>query len=518
MAQVIVIHYGGVKVNGKYETLVFYEGLISALRKNGNNVMEIITNDFLNRAWNGSNELRPEIQSERLMGDILRFQPDLIISFNNSSIKGLEKSVDCPIAIWDADHFYHFNDLDELRANINRYIFFCSQKSDIFDCQAILGASRDQCYLMKPATSVISDESVEKKHVISFVGTAFGNSEEKKKLQQHEESYVALAKEILSQEESVENLAQKYAHIPEVEQTILDFGSVSARANTLAHVAPLGLNIHGGNGWLEVGLDSSLDIFCAYNPERVYSLKQTEDLYNASKIGLNINHAQAKSGYSWRVMDILASSAALVSNYSSDLEDELGKDLSKLIFYKTPMEAHEICSRLIRDENLRTEIVRRSNEIVRKYHTWEIRVSEMQDILGVNLVSIQRQQGEYILLDSRNYQSSYFEALSHLHSRGHILIRIVRFMLPYGVVKIMKQENVRSNVRRVKEYLMESVCFVLPYGLAKFVLNKANWNLLHRQILDIFCTGIPKRELISIRLIRFLLPYGFVRIVRWMKR
>ena len=131
MAQVIVIHYGGVKVNGKYETLVFYEGLISALRENGNNVMEIITNDFLNRAWNGSNELRPEIQSERLMGDILRFQPDLIISFNNSSIKGLEKSVDCPIAIWDADHFYHFNDLDELRANINRYIFFCSQKSDI---------------------------------------------------------------------------------------------------------------------------------------------------------------------------------------------------------------------------------------------------------------------------------------------------------------------------------------------------------------------------------------------------
>jgi hypothetical protein len=37
--------------------------------------------------------------------------------------------------------------------------------------------------------------------VISFVGTAFGNSEEKKKLQQHEESYVALAKEILTREE-----------------------------------------------------------------------------------------------------------------------------------------------------------------------------------------------------------------------------------------------------------------------------------------------------------------------------
>lgn len=447
MANVIVIHYGGMLVKGKYQSLVFYEGLIGALRKNGNNVMEIITNDLLERPWNGSNRLRSIINRSKLIKEIVSFKPDLIISFNNSSIEGLENEVKCPIAVWDADHFYHFNDLDKLRANKGRYVFFCSQSSDIADCQKIIGADPDQCFLVKPATSIRSDVTHEKTNNVLFIGTPFFNNDEKGKFYGHKKAYVELVKEMMRGEESGESLMHKYrGRIPGVDQTILDFGSVPNRANTLAHVAPLGLSIHGGAGWLEIGLDFSLDIFSAYNPERIYSVAQTQEAYNKSKIGLNINHTQAKSGYSWRVMDILASSAVLVSNYSKDLADDLGEELAREVFYSTPQEAYELCKKLLQDESLRMRIVQRSNEIVDKCHTWEVRVGEIENILKMKLVNKQVPEGKYILLDAKEYFLWFFEKLLNARNQegGNIFIRsygfltmLIRFIIPYGIVKFM---------------------------------------------------------------------------------
>ncbi len=346
MAKILIIHYGGIKVAGKYRTFIFYEGLIETFRDNGNDVMEIITNDFLKRPWNGSNELNFGISASKLIGDIKKFGPDLVISFNNSSIENLEREIDCPIAIWDADHFHHFNDIEKLKRNKDRFLFFCSQTSDIPDCQRIFGVRREQCFLMKPATSVRPDFLVEKSHNIVFIGTPFGNDSEKNKLHRHKGRYVELMKDLAADNRDVESITKKYADILDVEQTVLDYGSVANRTSVLSHVAPLGLDLRGGEGWLDIGLDSSMDIFAAYNPEKVYSVEQTARIYNRSKIGLNINHAQAKTGYSWRVMDILGSSAVLVTNYSEDLAADLG-DLSENVFYYSPREAYELCDRLL---------------------------------------------------------------------------------------------------------------------------------------------------------------------------
>ncbi len=446
---VIVIHYGGMLVEGKYKTFVFYEGLAEALQKNGNNVMEIITNDFLERPWNGSNKLKHKINRPRLIKRLVDFDPDLIISFNNSSIEGLENEVQCPIVIWDADHFYHFNDLEKLKSNKDRFIFFCSQSSDISDCQKILGADPKRCFLVKPATSIRADSGNHKTENIIFIGTPFGNHSERDKLHKYRKQYIELTKKLIDKEIDLDYLVHEYRKIPDLQQTILDFGSVATRTNTLAHVAPLGMSIYGGAGWLDVGLDSSLDIFDAYNSKKIYSISQTQEAYNSSKIGLNINHTQAKSGYSWRVMDILASSAVLVSNYSQDLADELG-DLSKEIFYNNPREAYELCSKLLKDEALRKDIVRRSNEIVNKFHTWEKRVSEIENILQLQLVNEQAIKGGYVLLEAKDYQRFLFVGVSRFtRSRGllrrffrryneNVLVRGLRFITPYGIVKMVR--------------------------------------------------------------------------------
>lgn len=496
MANIAVIHYGGVKVKGEYKTFIFYEGLVEALRKNGNDVMEIITNDFLVQPWGGTNELKSKINRAKLVNDVVSFKPDLVISFNNSSIDGLENIVSCPIAVWSADHFYHFNDLEKLKSNKDRFIFFCAQSGDMADCQKIIGANPEKCFRVKPATSVQSDLNHKKINNIIFVGSPFGNYEEKEKLHKYKKEFVELGKKIIKKEGGASELTRAYKKIQDVHQTILDFGSVANRTCVLSHVAPLGLSIHGGDGWLDVGLDSSLDIFDAYNPTQIYSVAQSQDAYNGSKIGININHSQAKTGFSWRVMDILASSAVLVSNSSADLLEELG-DISKEVVYNTPQEAYELCKKLLQDEDLRMRIVRRSNEIVSKFHTWEIRVSEIEKILQIKLTNEQVLKGKYILLDARDYLSWFSKKIIDAHNKEgnrifvkvyDFLVKFVYSVLPYGIVKLMLLNNTEKR-------------FLLGANFFFRVLNKDD---LEQNLI--------------MRIIRFILPYGLVKAVRMLKK
>jgi spore maturation protein CgeB len=526
MANILIIHFGGVLVDGKYRTFIFYEGLIDALRKNGNNVIEIITNDFLERPWSGSNKLKPGINRIKLIKEIIKFNPKLVISFNNSSIEGLEDEVSCPIVVWDADHFYHFNDLDKLKANKERYLFFCSQSSDIADCQKILGVNREKCSLVKPATSIKSDLAHKKTSNIIFIGTPFDNNSEKEKLHKYKKDYVELTKQLIHDKSNLEDLVYKYKKIPKVEQTILDFGSVANRTNTLAHVAPLGLNIHGGDGWLDIGLDSSLDIFKGYNPKHIYSMAQTQEAYNSSKIGLNINHAQAKSGYSWRVMDILASSAVLVSNYSKDLAEDLG-DIGREVFYSNPQEAYELCLKFSSNEHLRRSVVQRSNEIVRKFHTWEIRLGEIEAILKIKLTNQQAAEGEYIVLDAKKYQEIFSAEIIKLNNIAlsfsknfaqtiiyglakifvaiiNIMLGLIRFVTPYGIVKLTRvlRTNLVAELFKKNHYQKE----------LKF--PKLSLKNFYKKLLR-FCYKHKKDILIII--IRLISPYGFVEIYRFIK-
>ena len=486
MANVVVIHYGGVKVEGKYKTFIFYEGLIGALQKNGNDVMEIITNDFLRRPWGGSNDLNWGIKRSKLIRDIVAFNPDLVISFNNSSIDGLEEVVSCPIAVWSADHFYHFNDLEKLKASKDRFIYFCAQSGDIADCQKIIGASPDRCFRVKPATSIRPDLNRKKTNNIVFIGSPFGNYEEKDKLYRYKKEYVELVKKLIRKEGNEKELAHRYRKIRNVKQTILDFGSVANRTNVLSHVAPLGMKIHGGEGWLDVGLDSSLDIFNAYDPKQVYSIAQTEDAYDSSKIGININHSQAKTGFSWRVMDILASSAVLVSNHSADLEEELG-DLSRELIYHSPQEAYEICLKLIKDDALREKIVERSNEIVNKSHTWEIRICEIEKIVGIKLVNKKSTEGACLLLEAKNYRTMLSSATFSLGINQDFVMGCIIFILPYGIVKIMRNKEERNMLLDVRNYRK----------LSLFGHENTNKN--------------------PMRIIRFMSPHGIVSLIRRLK-
>ena len=115
MAKIVITHMSPFLFNGEFQSSVFYDGLIKGFNDEGHDVLQIITSDFLKSPWNGSNDPFSQASKNQVAQKIKDFTPDLVISFNNSSITDIENIVDCPIALWDADTFQFFNDKEKIR-------------------------------------------------------------------------------------------------------------------------------------------------------------------------------------------------------------------------------------------------------------------------------------------------------------------------------------------------------------------------------------------------------------------
>ena len=95
---------------------------------------------------------------------------------------------------------------------------------------------------------------------------------------------------------------------------------------------------------------------------KVYSIQHNQDIYNRSKIGINVSHLQATSGFPWRVMDIMASNACLVTDKHEDFKRLFGK--IPIPTYDSASEAYMVCKELLKDEARRREIVMQCQEVI----------------------------------------------------------------------------------------------------------------------------------------------------------
>ena len=154
------------------------------------------------------------------------------------------------------------------------------------------------------------------------------------------------------------------------------------RARYLTAVADLGLDLRG-RSWADDSMKYFPELCLCYNKEQVFSLSENEAFYNNSKIGFNTNHIQAQSGFSWRVCDIMASNACLVSEYKSGLASTF-PDIP-LPTFTSPAEAREQCQRILKEENLRHDIVAASHEEIEKNHRIKNLLDEMEDFLNMKL-------------------------------------------------------------------------------------------------------------------------------------
>ena len=92
---------------------------------------------------------------------------------------------------------------------------------------------------------------------------------------------------------------------------------------------------------------------------------------------------QAASGFPWRVMDIMASNACLVTDYHAGFKRLFGG--IPIPVYESASEAYELCRQLVKDQSRRREIVLQCQETVANKYRFKHLLPKLEEYSGVTL-------------------------------------------------------------------------------------------------------------------------------------
>lgn len=373
----------------------FYEGFINALLREGNDVLLMITNHFHANPWI-TNEPAESIDIKTVHAAVAAFNPDLIITCNNSLFTGIADLVDCPILVWAMDSPPIFCDQAILKKKVTRYQFICPTTEFYPLLKSLFRAKNNQMHIIPYATDFVA-EPLAQAIPISFIGTKFlptpeireiifkvlENEPIRKDLQRFisdfEKDVLANPQVLLSAlSHSTRTVLEKIPHVG-----LLNLLSSNFRSQTLYHIHDLGLHLYGSQSWIDF-FDFSLSFAFCFQKESVCTMAENQSLYNSSKIAINITHAQAKNTFGWRVRDIMATNACLVSDYRKDLITLFAKYVDIPIFHNA-YDARKLCQKLLKDDIWRREIVENSQLAIEEGHRFNHRLIELEKTFGLNL-------------------------------------------------------------------------------------------------------------------------------------
>jgi len=413
MSKIFISFFSGVIDSNNPEAIpCFYESFIQGLKNQGNEIFVHITKKF---GVNFNNI------PESLLSEIKDFNPDVMFFFNNS-FYDVSKEFDCPIFVYEVDSPLFYSNKEALKQNIDRYKFIVVQEESAKILKEEYKA-KDNNILIAPFFTEIQNEKAEIKQNICFIGSKFTSAKNntpysKFMTSNPSKDEIILYKKLLAEYEknpflTKEELFKKF-HVSSkliiqnfVMYTIMFLISDYNRTKTLSCVSDLGLKIYGTSGWMEDNYNEP-GLILNFDKTPVYTLKDNQNTYNTSKIGININHIQAKQGFSWRVCDIMASGACLVSEYKPDLVKYFSS--INLPMFQNPYEARELCVKLLNEENYRNDIVAASNEIINKSFRFCNVKNLIENYFGISLSGKQESVKlviDQVELEKRNIKPKY---------------------------------------------------------------------------------------------------------------
>lgn len=430
MAKVLISYFG----LEEYRKSIFFESFIDALAEQGNEVLYLNTTGFLDKAWNGNNDLKELIQVNELLDEVRRFSPDLCITFNNSIPSIIVNMLDVPIIIWHADTFMYFNDKDKLKLNPGRYFYVCPFERDIKTLKKELSVSSDKILNILPATSVKS-ELLDQDINISFIGSLFQYpcfSEKLRDVKNREmimKAYnIAKSDPLADIEEIGQQLSSQHALESFSHGDLIDFSSIQDRNMTLASLYDLGMKLYGKSpyfDWLSIGQFFPGLGLCVSDDD-VYTLKHNQDIYNRSRVSLSISHSQAAEGFPWRVFDVMASNSCLLSDKRQGIAD-FTKGYVDIPMFSDPFEARKLVKTLLSSEELRSQIIQGSNACIEDKGRWHHRFRDLGEAVGISLVNEERSIGSSKQIFSKDFTlvNRASERITELQRKYHdkIIIR-----------------------------------------------------------------------------------------------
>jgi len=368
----------------------FYESFIKELESLGNIVMAIHHSYFASEF--------PRVPT-KLKNIISTFTPDFAILFNNSFFD-ISKDFDFPIIIYETDSIKYWSNKDILKNNINRFRYVACQTETIDVLHKQLNIDKKYISYASFFTSV-KNENIKKTMNICFIGNRFFIQDKRgffpwnRFMQQNPtrdmiDTFKSFIYEIQKYPQYEKEIINKYHSTKFNIKPLTDdcdlLMSLSSykRETILAQIADLGLTIYGPKDWITCNC-SEMDVVLSYNPKQVYSLKHNQDIYNQSRIAININHIQANSGFSWRVCDILASNAVLISEYSPDF-DILFPNIPIQI-YKNKYDVRNLCKKLLSNKSMCEDIVLQCNEIIEQKFRFKHIIKKIEQFSNVNFMN-----------------------------------------------------------------------------------------------------------------------------------
>ncbi|MDR1683915.1 MAG: glycosyltransferase [Elusimicrobiota bacterium] len=407
MAKLFISFFNGIDdAKNPSATLCFYETFFEGL-KNAGNELFVYSNKLLGQDFGKI--------PEKLLNRIKKFDPDLIFLFNNCFFD-ISKDFSCPIVIYEVDSPFLYSNKAAIKENPSRYKFFVPQTCTADVLKQQFGVAGKNI-LPVPFFTEVRAENVPPAANISFIGTKFSDDRNinlcgRFMQTRPNESEVKIVKKFFTKLKEnpfitgreLQGLnylrSRKIANIfnfsnQDILTAVIFELSDFERKRVLSAVADLGLNLYGMY-WAEK-TTNEINMQLSFKEKKVYSLRHNQNIYNSSKIGININHLQAKTGFSWRVCDIMASAACLVSEYKPDFDTAFPG--IKIPFFSNPYQAREQCLKLLNNENMRQDIVAACNEIIDKKYRFANILEIMEQYLGINLRGKTPGKASFVFVD-----------------------------------------------------------------------------------------------------------------------
>lgn len=427
----------------------FYESFVYGLKEAGNDVL-----CFHQKTFTRSFDNPIPVEQARI---IKNFNPELCILFCNK-FWDISLIVDCPIVIYDTDSPLEYAGINNLKSNINRYMFVVSQTAGVNLLQSYLNVKKENCTIIPFFTEVRSNESAVVDRNIGFLGTNWlwrgydflnaymrknPSAEDKECTRQIIDSFTKYPFESTEQLKKRLNFSEKDCSFDfrDTRRAAIEISGLR-RLHYLSAVSDLGLEIRGAYWNIEC-MNYFPEVSLCFNAEQTFTKQENELYYNSSLLSLNTKHIQAQNGFSFRVCDIMASNACLVSEKSEDLKNLFPS--VNLPMFSSPRELRSLSKNLLNNNDLRLEIVQKSQEEIEKNHRFRHVLDKLENFCNINLHS--SSSGSLIIYSDED-SVSYANVLSKFVEPAHYsAIKLFQEIPPTKV----KHSNDPSDGRTTKK-------------------------------------------------------------------
>lgn len=372
---------------GELRIPLFYENFIRELKNRGYKIYAFVTDQ-------DSHNYRGDIPSE--IKQIFSREFCVCILFNNS-FWDISKIVECPIVIYDVDSPEYLFNKEAIKNNVDRYRFIENQ----YENEKVLINEynvKKTNILVLPFFTGIEAENLNFSRNIVFIGSRFIQPNQKTVTQRiseivdngyEQKLLIDFYKEFIKDpfkkgellevlKSSINSEAYNFLNSPEIIHECSDY----VRVSVLNSICDLGLEIYGDNTWKKDLYNQPL-LRLSYVDTPIFSIAQNQELYNSSKLSININHLQARSSFSWRVFDVMASNSCLVTEFQPSLKSICkGIDLP---MYENLFDARNLCKKLLLNENMRKDIVCKCQELVNQKYRFENIFDDFAKFSGIIL-------------------------------------------------------------------------------------------------------------------------------------